>query len=344
MKRINYFFSVVLMLTAFSLMPDRADAIPQYGDVDMNMDVEIADVVRLIDDIISGEPTIMDDIDGDLNVNITDVIILIDYLMTGQWTFNLYYPPVPDSAMVVTVNGVSFAMMPVKGGVFYPYKHGFGDHSETNTQVTLSDFYIGMTEVTVDLWEAVMGSRASCSLRYWAKPNEPVVFVSWWQCKEFIDKLNELTGMEFHLPTTDQWGYAATGGLWSHDYRYAGSNELDEVAWHSSNTPLLHQRYDEKWPGHGYTMPVGLKKPNELGLYDMSGNMMEFLAMSNRGWGDTYTEDLPSDYRFAEAAGGGLFSDTMFCEVYERKTFKNVNLTHTDCGLRLALQASSLNR
>ncbi len=126
-------------------------------------------------------------------------------------------------------------------------------------QVTLSSFYIGKYEVTQAEWEAVMGSNPS----YFKGANLPVVNVNWFDCQEFIRKLNELTGKQFRLPTEAEWEYAARGGKRSYGVKYAGDNDIDNVGWYSGNSNLtIH--------------PVGQKRPNELGLYDMTGNVMEW--------------------------------------------------------------------
>ena len=126
-------------------------------------------------------------------------------------------------------------------------------------QVTLSSFSTGRYEVTQEEWEAVMGSNPSH--RKGAK--HPVENVSWNDCQEFIRKLNALTGKQFRLPTEAEWEYAARGGNNSRGYKYPGSNDIGSVAWYWRNSN--HQ-----------THPVGQKAPNELGLYDMAGNVMEW--------------------------------------------------------------------
>ena len=126
-------------------------------------------------------------------------------------------------------------------------------------EVTLSSFYICKYEVTEALWTAVMGSNPS-----W-KPsgdNYPVEQVNWYDCQDFVEKLSELTGRHFRLPTEAEWEYAARGGQRSRGYRYSGSYNLDEIGWYEGNAD--HKR------------EVGTKKPNELGLYDMTGNVDEW--------------------------------------------------------------------
>ena len=127
-------------------------------------------------------------------------------------------------------------------------------------EVTLSSFYICKYEVTEALWTAVMGSNPS---RHKLGDNYPVEQVNWYDCQDFVEKLSELTGRHFRLPTEAEWEYAARGGKRSRGYRYSGSFALDEIGWHVGNA-------------HFYKREVGTKKPNELGLYDMTGNVSEW--------------------------------------------------------------------
>ena len=164
----------------------------------------------------------------------------------------------------ITVNGVSFTMIKVEGGTFQ-----MGATSEQGSDVdsgekpvhsvTLSDYYIGETEVTQKLWEAVMGSNPS---HFWGD-ERPVEQVSWNDSKEFIEKLNNLTGKNFRLPTEAEWEYAARGGNKSQGYKYSGSNTIGNVAWYWDNSSSA-------------THNVKTKSPNELGIYDMSGNVYEW--------------------------------------------------------------------
>ena len=151
-----------------------------------------------------------------------------------------------------TVKGVEFTMVAVEGGTFTM-------GATPAPKVSLSDYYIGETEVTQALWKAVMGKNPS----KFDGDNLPVESVSWNDCQKFIKKLNSLTGKNFRLPTEAEWEYAARGGNKSRGYKYSGSDNVDNVAWYKENS-------DDK------THPVKTKQANELGIYDMSGNVQEW--------------------------------------------------------------------
>ncbi len=167
---------------------------------------------------------------------------------------------------VLTIKGVSYEMVWVEGGTFRmgatsEQGSGIPDGEKPVHSVTLSGYYIGKTEVTQALWKAVMGSNPS----YFKGDDLPVEQVSWDDCQEFIRKLNALTGQNFRLPTEAQWEFACRGGNNSRGYKYSGSNDIDNVAWYDGNS--------------GYkTHPVATKLPNELGIYDMTGNVWEWCS------------------------------------------------------------------
>ncbi len=167
-----------------------------------------------------------------------------------------------------TVNGVSFSMVPVEGGTFLMGASSDDTEAETNEkpahQVTLSNYYVGQTEVTRGLWLAVMGGRPD---DYWGL-NKPKVFVTWLECQSFINKLNGMTGMQFRLLTEAEWEFAARGGNKSMGYKYSGSNNIDDVAWYRENAWYVDD---------SGSRPVATKAPNELGLYDMTGNVSEWV-------------------------------------------------------------------
>jgi len=163
-----------------------------------------------------------------------------------------------------TVSGFSFDMIYVKGGTFAmgateEQGNDAGDNEKPVHEVTLSDYYIGKFEVTQGLWKAVMGEDFDEE-----GDNYPMYYVRWENAQEFLLELNRLTGRKYALPTEAQWEYAARGGHKSEGYKYSGSNEINKVAWYSGNSEWLS--------------PVGTKQPNELGIYDMSGNVWELCS------------------------------------------------------------------
>ena len=147
-------------------------------------------------------------------------------------------------------------MVFVEGGTFMMG----ADDDKNGEQVTVSSFYIAKYEVTQKQWVSVMGDNPSY---YRGNDNLPVDGVNWNYAQQFIFKLNQATGKNYRLPTNAEWEYAACGGNKSKGYKYSGSNNIDEVAWYNKNSG---------WQTH----PVGSKAANELGIYDMSGNLSEW--------------------------------------------------------------------
>lgn len=208
--------------------------------------------------------------------------------------------------------------------------------------VCLSSFRIGQTEVTQELWDAVMGSHSSGGSHF-EGPKKPVGFVSWDKCQEFITKLNQITGMIFRLPTEAEWEFAARGGIKSHGYKYAGSESIEDVAWWIGNT------YSKGYSSLDYgTHEVATKMPNELGIYDMSGNVCEWC----QDWFHNDYYSLISDITVVNPTGpannsptygyhrvhrGGSWGDSEDgCRVSRRES-KLKNESYNDIGLRLAL-------
>ena len=189
-------------------------------------------------------------------------------------------------------------------------------------QVTLSSFCISKYEVTQAEWQAVMGSNPS---HFTGDSQRPVEQVSWNNCQVFIRKLNMMTGKHFRLPTEAEWEYAARGGNRSRGYKYAGSNTLGEVAWYYDNSGST-------------THPVGTKSPNELGLYDMSGNVWEWCQDRYSSYSSS-TQHNPTGSTFGSERvnrGGSWFLRTLFCRVSGRFSGKLGN-RNNNLGLRLAL-------
>jgi formylglycine-generating enzyme required for sulfatase activity len=204
-------------------------------------------------------------------------------------------------------------------------------------QVTLSSFSIGKYEVTQDEWQTVMGSNPS----HFKGAKRPVEQVSWTDCQEFISKLNQLTGRRFRLPTEAEWEYAARGGNRSQGYKYAGSNDLQRVAWYWENSGdrQLSGEWDpEKITANNCcTHPVGQKSPNELGLYDMSGNVWEWCQDWYGSYSSSQTNPTgPGSGSYRVRRGGCWNINTRDC----RSSYRNGNapsFRNFDLGLRLAL-------
>lgn len=174
--------------------------------------------------------------------------------------------------------------------------------------------------MTQALWEAVMGSNPS----YRRGDNLPVEQVSWDDCQEFIQKLNQLTGKQFRLPTEAEWEYAARGGRKSRGCKYAGGNDIGAVAWYKYNSG-------------GNTHPVGMKQPNERGIYDMSGNVWEWCS----DWYGDYTSSSLSDPQGPSSGsrrvgrGGCCFNDVRYCRVSIRIN-RTPDFRYYGLGLRLS--------
>jgi formylglycine-generating enzyme required for sulfatase activity len=242
-------------------------------------------------------------------------------------------------AKTFTVNGVSFDLMKVEAGTFTmgatpEMKEEYDDEEvyeeeKPAHQVTLTNnYYLGKTEVTLALWKAVMGSNPS--YLYFKGDNRPVVEVSWDDCQEFISKLNAATGKRFRLPTEAEWEFAARGGNNSKHYKYSGSDNMDDVAWYDDSS------------GEG-PHDVATKQPNELGIYDMSGNVWEWCS----DWYGEYRSSSqtnpsgPNSGSFRVARGGSWDcgswgSIAWFCRSFVRFYFTPDDSSY-NLGLRLAL-------
>jgi formylglycine-generating enzyme required for sulfatase activity len=175
-----------------------------------------------------------------------------------------------DSLQVLQfqVEGVVFEMRRIEGGLFVmggtaeQHQEVISTDLPTHT-VSLDAYYIASTEVTVALWKVLMPEWYIPD--DWNTANHPITNITWYDCQEFIRRLDSITGLPFRLPTEAEWEFAARGGNASKGYRFAGSNKIEDVGWGFYNAGFKIHR-------------VGCKQPNELGLYDMTGNVSEWCS------------------------------------------------------------------
>lgn len=230
-----------------------------------------------------------------------------------------------ESPLEFDIEGIKFKMIKVAGGTFdmiaSASSNSMGLPSKENVQrTTLSDYCIGETQVTQALWEAVMGDNPS----KFKGENLPVECVSWNDCQTFIEKLNEITGKTFRLPTEAEWEFAARGGNNGKHYQYSGSDDLKDVAWYVGNSDKTHD--------------VATKQPNELGIYDMSGNVWEWCSdwYGNYCCGSQTNPTGPSSGAFRVLRGGSRSNGAELCRLSYRNNY--APSCHNDSiGLRLAL-------
>ena len=237
-----------------------------------------------------------------------------------------------ESGSVITIpvkNGISIEMVKVEAGSFnmgalydeddivQKYLGHSGDN-EAHRVILTKNYFIGKYEVTQALWKVVMGGKT------YGDNNEPKGFVSWKDCQKFISKLNILTGKQFRLPTEAEWEYAARGGKKSCGYKYCGGNSLYEVAWSKGNS--------------GSYRVVGTRKPNELGIYDMSGNVSEWCY----DWYGSYSSLPQANPTGADSGsyrvmrGGSFAYGEAQCKPSTR-SYKDPNSRNYSFGFRLVL-------
>ena len=237
--------------------------------------------------------------------------------------------PAPSS---YRVNKVSFNMVRVEKGGFWMGAQR-KDTAEFNYDrsaqidelpvhyVTMQeDYYIGQTEVTQKLWKAVMGYNPSAK----KCPKRPVTNVNYYEVQEFLRRIDSITGMQFRLPTEEEWEYAARGGKYSKGYIYSGSNEVDRVAWHNGNTSRLKK--------------VKKRSANELGIYDMSGNVWEWCSTKYRFFDKERNATLGKDGEMYCIRGGGWQLPKTSCRVSWRGK-RLPDLKNSFGGFRLCLDA-----
>ncbi|MBO6024543.1 MAG: SUMF1/EgtB/PvdO family nonheme iron enzyme [Bacteroidales bacterium] len=243
-----------------------------------------------------------------------------------------------------TVNGVSFVMKRVEGGTFWmgaqrdnPVAQNYDEHALENEKpvhsVTLNNYYIGETEVTQALWKAVMKDLPPLDKIYknafdksvYENDSLPVEYVSWNDCQRFIEKINYITGKTFRLPTEEEWEFAAKGGNLGKGYKYPGSNNLDSVAQYRSDWFTKHPQY------RPCIVYVKARKPNELGIYDMMGNVAEWCN-------DKYKEfyGISKESNSYCVRGGHAFDLEYRCRISSRGNCKK-NRKYKALGFRLAL-------
>ena len=239
---------------------------------------------------------------------------------------------------VIEANGVSFTMVYVQGGTFImgaTLEQGTdAAKNELSHVVKLNSYFISQTEVTQELWNAVMGENRS----FFMGAGQPVNLVSYDDIVSFISRLNLITGLSFNLPTEAEWEYAARGGKKSNGYKYSGSDNLRAVAWFGQKDGATYDNGNSESKSHR----VATKQPNELGLYDMSGNLWE--------WCRDFYSDYPSEEQTNPVGpkegthrvvrGGSFRSRATNCRV----SFRSANtpdsrLIHT--GFRLSLPITS---
>lgn len=235
----------------------------------------------------------------------------------------------PETTRTFTANGVLFNMIRVKKGTFTmgatsEQTGASSDEKPAHTVTLTSSFYMGETEVTQELYKAVMGSNPSS----YSGTQKPVTNVSWNDCQTFITKLNNLTGLTFRLPTEAEWEYAARGGNKSKGYLYSGSNTIGDVAYYYYDT---------------YSGPTNVKSksPNELGLYDMSGNVYEWC----QDWYGSYSSSAQTDPTGPTSGshrvlrGGSWGHNATSCRVAYRG-YSTPSYTYSSIGFRLVLSGS----
>jgi formylglycine-generating enzyme required for sulfatase activity len=237
---------------------------------------------------------------------------------------------IPDSLQVLRfeVNDIPFSMQRIETGVFLMGGTREQHHERLSTDlpthtVALNAYYISHTEVTQSLWKAVMPEWEI--MDELNNPNYPITDVSWYDCQVFIHRLDSITGMPFRLPTEAEWEFAARGGNETQGFRFAGGNILDSVSWGLSN-------------GGFRKHTVGLKKPNELGLYDMTGNVSEWCS----DWYAPYyigTEPNPKGPITGDnkIVRGGSFDNCQANSHISYRHYQRPEESTQYCGLRLAM-------
>ncbi len=236
-------------------------------------------------------------------------------------------PKKQTTDVVVEINGQEFCFVWVNGGTFEMGEaHGNEYSDRLDHTVTLDGFYMGKYEVTQAQWRAIMAYNPSSHLG----DDNPVDFVTWNECQEFIQKLNNLSDKQFAMPTEAQWEFAAQGGNKSRNTLYCGDDNIDAVAWYLGNSD-------------GTTYLVGKKVPNELGLFDMSGNVWEWCQdWYHRSYYKQSPEHNPVNNDMSDSwgerviRGGGWRSSANDCSITYRHYFEQ-DRASSFIGFRLVM-------
>ena len=247
------------------------------------------------------------------------------------------------SVLTFEVNGVTFQLNEVEGGTFIMgATEEQGSEEEISIDkpvhsVAVQSFYLGQTEVTNRLWDAVMVTPATpinttnnySQNTIWEAADCPVVLHSWFECQEFIRRLDSITGIDFRLPHEAEWEYAARGGKKGKKTRYAGSDNADEVSW-------LYRNSGNR------SHAVAKKKPNELGLYDMTGNVWEwclndFYPYQSSPEVISVLKETADTAKVLKVMRGGSWDNAISNSHLSVRRTEYPQYAFHDCGLRLAL-------
>ena len=318
----------ILLTLALLTLSLTAAANTQRGDVNSDGKVNMDDLTSMINYLVMNDMTGVSlegaDVDHNGFIGMDDLTLMIHYLVMNTWGDE----PLVHTE-VITVNGVSFTMVYVEAGTF---AMGATDEQLDDAlpdeypahKVTLTfDYYIAQTEVTRELWLAVMGELPDRTIN--GELQRPVTNVNRFDCALFVDYLSQMTGRIFRMPTEAEWEYAARGGKFSRGYKYAGSDDAAEVAWYTSG------------PGAGLH-PVAQKAANELGLYDMSGNASEWC----QDWYVLYDSEPQTNPIGPESGqsnvhrGGGYLQPASMCRVAARNRLIPDKCAD-DLGLRIVM-------
>jgi len=257
---------------------------------------------------------------GEFKSNLTDLIIDTKYFVRAYAT-NEFGTTYGEEKEFTTKDHSYIEMVKVEGGTFQMGSNDGNFNEKPVHSVTVSSFEIGKYEVTQALWEKIMGNNPS----HFKGDNLPVENVSWNDIQTFIIKLNEQTGKTYRLPTEAEWEYAARGGNSSKGYKYSGSDNINDVVWYNSNSG-------------GRTHKIGPMLSNELGIYDMSGNVWEWC---NDCYSSSYYSSSPTDNPTGPASdsyrvlrGGSWLNYAYACCVTYRSN-SSPSYRYDCCGFRI---------